>query len=71
MNKKFLFNDILNQQDFDFADNRPTLEEINFYSPSDDRVWESYIEDINGGDTFADYCHDIFKLYDEEEYYEN
>jgi hypothetical protein len=37
----------------------------------DDRVWESYVEDIDGGDNFADYCQYIFGMLDEEEYFDN
>lgn len=47
------------------------LTESDFYPPSDDRVWKSYIEDIVGGDNFADYCADFFELLDEEEYFDN
>lgn len=46
------------------------LTEIDFYPPSDDRVWGSNIEDIEGGDNFVDYCEYIFDLLDEEGYYE-
>ena len=41
------------------------------YSSSDDRVWTSYVEDIDGGDNFADYCKEFFEMLDEEEYWEN
>lgn len=47
------------------------LTEIDFYPPSDDRTWKSNVEDIIGGDNFADYCEDFFEMLDEEEYYEN
>ena len=47
------------------------LSEQDFYRPSDDRVWESYVEDIDGGDNFADYCEYFFELLDEEEYFES
>ena len=46
------------------------LTEENFYPPSDDRVWQSYVEDIDGGDTFVDYCEDFFELLEEEGYYD-
>ena len=46
------------------------LTEESFYPPSDDRYLESYVEDIDGGDNFADYCEYIFKLLEEEGYYE-
>lgn len=46
------------------------LTEDDFNQTFDDRVLESYIEDIDGGDNFADYCKYIFNLYDEEGYYD-
>jgi hypothetical protein len=47
------------------------LTETYFYPPSDDRVWASNIEDVDGGDNFVDYCQYIFNVLDEEEYYDN
>ena len=47
------------------------LSEKDFYPPYDDRVLESYVEDIEGGDNFADYCQDFFELLDEENYFDN
>ena len=38
---------------------------------ADNRVWESYVEDIDGGDNFADYCQYIFNALDEMEYFDN
>ena len=61
---KYDFSDLLQEESYDY------LTEADFYPPSDDRCLESYIEDINGGDNFADYCEDIFELLDEEEYYD-
>ena len=46
------------------------LSESDFYPPSDSRVWKSYVEDIDGGDNFADYCEYIFKIYEDEGYYD-
>lgn len=51
-------------------DNNFYLTEVDFYPPYDDRVFESYVEDIDNGDNFADYCEYIFKLYEEEGYYD-
>lgn len=45
------------------------LSEFNFYPPTDNRILESYIEDIDGGDNFADYCEYIFEILEEEDYY--
>ena len=50
--------------------NRFQLTEVDFYPPSDDRVLESYVEDIEDGENFADYCEYIFELLEEEGYYE-
>lgn len=47
------------------------LTERDFYPPADYRFWESNVEDIIGGDNFADFCKDYFKLLDEEEYFES
>ena len=46
------------------------LTEADFYPALDNRVWESNIEDIDGGDNFADYCEYIFDLLKEEGYYD-
>ena len=46
------------------------LTKKDFYPPFDNRILESYVEDINGGDNFADYCEYIFKIYEEEGYYD-
>ena len=54
----------LNQQTFN------CLTEENFYPPSDNRYLKSYVEDIDGGDNFADYCRYIFNVLEEEGYYE-
>lgn len=45
------------------------LTEEDFYPPVDDRTFDSYIEDVEDGDNFADYCEYIFELLDEEDYY--
>lgn len=58
---KYDFSDLLQEESCDY------LTEKDFYPPSDDRVFTSYVEDIDGGDNFADYCKDFFELYEEEE----
>ena len=63
-NNKYDFSDLLQEETCDY------LTEESFYPPSDDRVWESYVEDIDGGDNFVDYCEYIFELLEEEGYYE-
>ena len=47
------------------------LTETDFYPPSDNRVLESNVEDIDGGDNFADYCKEFFRMLKDEEYYDN
>lgn len=61
----------LEERHFHLRDTNSYLDESDFYSSSDDRVWQSNIEDIDGGDNFADYCEYIFGLYEEEGYYDN
>lgn len=61
----------LKRQGYDKEDVEFYLTDIDFYPPSDNRVWTSNIEDIEDGDNFADYCEYIFKLYEDEEYYDN
>lgn len=46
------------------------LSEKDFYPPYDNRVLESYVENIVDGDNFADYCKYIFDIYEEEGYYD-
>lgn len=35
-----------------------------------DSYWKSYVEDIDGGDNFIDYCEYFFGILEEEGYYE-
>ncbi len=63
-NNKYDFSDILVEQDV------AELTEQDFYTTSDNRYLESYVEDIDGGDNFADYCEDFFELLEEEGYYD-
>lgn len=46
------------------------LTKSDFYPPSDDRMWESNLEDIRDGDNFIDYCQYIFGVLKEEGYYD-
>ena len=64
MDNKYLPDDLYRKQYDD------CLTEIDFYPPADIRTWGSYVEDIDGGDNFADYCEYIFTIYEEEGYYE-
>lgn len=61
---KYDFSDLLQENSCDY------LTEEDFYPPSDNRYLESYIQDIYGGDNFADYCGYIFEVLEEEEYYD-
>lgn len=67
MNDKYLFNDISDEPNEWFNN---CLTEQDFYPPTDNRTVKSYVSDIYGGDNFEDYCKDIFKLLEEEGYYE-
>ncbi len=66
-------NELPNVTDEDYAltNDDFCLTEVDFYPPSDNRVWTSIIEDVNGGDNFVEYCVDFFDMLDEEEYYDN
>lgn len=44
----------------------PVLNEKDFYPPEDNRCWQSGVEDINGGDNFANYAEDFFRRYEDE-----
>ena len=61
---KYDFSDLLKDESCDY------LTEEDFYPPIDNRVLESYVEDIDGGDNFADYCESMFELLEEECYFE-
>lgn len=37
----------------------------------DNRVWKSNIDDIDGGDNFADFCEEFFEMLDEYDYWES
>lgn len=47
---------------------KPVLSEKDFYPPSDDRCWKSNLDDIKGGDNFADYAEYYFRTYIEEDW---
>ena len=64
-------NEELDEQDVCLIDTDWCLTEEDFYPSSDNRVWQSNLRDISGGDNFADYCEDFFEVLDEEEYYDN
>lgn len=45
---------------------KPVLSERDFYPPKDNRYWESGVQDIKGGDSFADYAEYYFDTYHED-----
>jgi hypothetical protein len=65
---KYNIDDILLELDEQPYNN--CLTEVDFYPPSDSRYLKSYVEDIEDGDNFADYCSYIFEILEEEGYYE-
>lgn len=56
---------------FYFSGSTDEILEYYIYPISDNRTWESYVEDIDGGDNFADFCEEFFELLDEEDYWES
>lgn len=68
-----MFDDVLDIWDEkDMSNEQDFYQTYNDWEPLvDDRVWESYVENIDGGDNFADYCQYIFRVLDEEEYFDN
>ena len=69
---KHMIREALRRQDYHTPnyESENVLNERDFYPPPDNRVWETYIEDIDGGDNFADYCEYIFDIYEEEGYFD-
>ena len=65
------FLDPVDDEDYMLTNNDCCLTESDFFPPSDNRVWKSNVNDISGGDNFADYCQYIFGVLEEEEYYDN
>lgn len=41
------------------------LNELSFYPPSDERLYTSVIEDIDGGDNFAEYVEYFWETYED------
>lgn len=69
-NRKTL-NNIIKQQDALLDDDSSCLTDEEWYLSPDDRYWQSNIEDVEGGDNFADYCKYFFNLLEEEDYFED
>ena len=67
--KELLFE--LNKSYYEYLTNKgQCLSEKDFYPAQDNRTLTSYIEDIEDGDNFADYCKYIFDLYEENGCYD-
>ena len=66
-NNQTFFDDILDEEFFDY------LSEIEGCKSDeqlcDDRYWKSYVEDIEGGDNFVEYCEYFFGILEENGYY--
>lgn len=45
----------------------PVLSEKDFYPPQDNRYLQSGVDDIQGGDNFAEYTEEYYRLCEEEE----
>lgn len=78
MNNNSILNSILNEHGFHLEDIKASLTDDEYYSTDDDyyqlsdnRTWKSNVEDIQGGDNFAEYCEYFYELLDEEEYFDN
>lgn len=72
MDNKSIVSDTSKKQHNDaLKKNSYCLKDSDFYPPSDNRVWKSYVYDIAGGDNFANYCEEFFGLLDKENYYED
>lgn len=71
-NNHNMMDDILDKQYYNNLSQQDDycLSEIDFYPPSDSRCLESYVEDIDNGDNFADYCEELFELLEEEGYWD-
>lgn len=77
MNDNFKLDYILREQSFHIEDESYIVDD-NLYVVndelcplSDDRTWKSNVEDIDGGDNFANFCEDYFRLLEEEGYFED
>lgn len=79
MGDNFKLNYILNELGFHLEDEFYKVDDNTYHNDNndfhssldDDRVWVSNVEDIDGGDNFADFCEDYFKLLEEEDYFED
>lgn len=63
MKNKWIHRNILREENF-------YLQDSDFYPPSDDRTFQTYMEELYDGE-FAKYAEYIFDLYESEDYWEN
>lgn len=59
-------NDIENTEEY--LSNYHELKEQDFFPPEDPRVYTSGIDDIDGGDSFAEYAGYFWEAYEEDIY---
>lgn len=71
MDNRKTLNSILKQQEIHLDNDDTYSTDEEWYLSPDDRYWQSNIEDVEGGDTFADYCKYFFNLLEEEDYFES
>lgn len=69
MNNKYI-DDILDEEFYDYLIEVECPQYDRESYDSDNRYWKSYVEDIEGGDNFVDYCTYIFGILEEEGYYD-
>lgn len=62
------FDDVLDEQYYNYIIQRDSyvLTEKDFYPPSDDRIFNSVVEDILDGDNFSEYTKYFFEMYEDD-----
>ena len=70
MNNNYVSDDILDEEFYEYLFEIEGYQLNEKHYDSDDRYWKSYVEDIEGGDNFVDYCKYIFDILEEEGYYD-
>lgn len=78
MNNNLELDNMLDEQGFHLEDEDYLADDDCYFADTynvdcplfDDRNWKSNVEDIDGGDNFADYCEYFFEILDEEEYFD-
>lgn len=74
MKDKLVFGDIYDKRHYNYMleinGEDYYLKESDFRTTSDSRILESCVEDIDGGDTFSEYCEELFEMLEEEGYWD-